>query len=163
MRGWGASSKGQSRFLHLEPGSRKRLLLVGDEPWLYVGHWWQGAMRPCGGEGCRLCELGCGRQVRMALEVALLPGGELRCWEFGPGVAERIRAALGWAERVGGLAVEVWRQGGARGQVMVEHTAEAEAEGAVLLGSSAGGLEGLRKELDAEVVLRAWWDANGWL
>lgn len=163
MRGWGASRQGQSRFLHVEEGQRVAVMFVGDEPWLYVGHWWHGTMRPCAGEECRLCELGCGRQVRMAIEVAELPGGELKCWEFGPAVGERIRAALGWAEQVGGMCVEVWRQGGKRGQVQVEHTRAAEEAGAVLLEASGGGLAALRAGLDVAAVLRGWWDANGWL
>lgn len=161
MRGWGGSSGGANRFLSIPPGGERRVVALADEPFIYVGHWWQGSMRPCAGEDCRMCGLGVGRQMRYVLEVVEVGTWRLWVWEFTAGTARRITEAVG-LDKVAGLGFRVRRAGHAKGQMEVEYDPEGEAEAVARYGPGEGWIEELRGEIRAEEVLASWWASQGW-
>ncbi len=163
MRGWATATSGAGRFLHIPRGQGVGVIPVRGEPWCYVGHWADGAMRPCRAEECLLCQAGVGTQVRLVLEVVRVPGWEVRVWEFGRGVGSRLREAAGGVEDVAGLGFRVVRQGAGRGQLVPEYAPELEAVALAHYGGNPSWWQDLRGELDAEAVLREWWNAQGWV
>lgn len=161
MRGWGASSGGGNRFLSVAPGGERRIVALADEPFLYVGHWFQGAMRPCAGDECRMCGLGVGRQMRYVLECVEVGTWRLCVWEFTAGTARRITEAVG-VEKVAGLGFRVRRSGHSKGMLDVEYDPDAELEAVQRYGLGEGWVEELRGEIRAEEVLAGWWASQGW-
>lgn len=93
--GWGPAGPAEGVFLRVPPGERRLVVVLAEEPFNYGGHWWRGQMRPCTGEGCRLCAVGVGRQVRQVLEVWSCAAAGVQCWEFGMRVGKELRELLG--------------------------------------------------------------------
>ena len=99
------------RWIHPQPKSCLILGIISSEVAWYVGHFYGGRMRRCKGEGCELCQIEIGRQVRYLLHVAELATKQQGIWEFGPGSAEKIQT---YTEELGflkGIILEVARTG----------------------------------------------------
>lgn len=163
MRGWGPAISAGGKWLHVARGQVVGVVCLAGEPWCYVGHWVDGAMRPCKGEECKLCEAGVGSQTRMCLEVMRVPGGETLVWEFGAATARKLREAAGGCPDIGGFGFRVSRQGAGRGQLVVEYAPEVEVVARQQYGGRGDWWEDARGDCDAEAIMRQWWHCQGWV
>lgn len=83
------------------------LVMLGDQPVWYLGHYVGGRMAACVGSGCDYCATGIGSQVRFCMSCAEVATRRTGLIEFGKGNGEMIGD---WARRQGtlrGLVIEV--------------------------------------------------------
>ena len=107
--GWELSAEAEQaqafHWFRVSPRAALEVAVLSDAPVWYTGHFVEGRMWPCAGEGCRLCAEGIGTQVRFVLAVCELSTRRVGLLEMG---------------RSNGLAVRDWcgRNGGLKGMVL---------------------------------------------
>lgn len=82
---------GEFGWLHFFGVETREVVIVSPGPSWYVGHWYGGRMRPCGGEKCAYCDQGVGRQRRWLCWVYELECRSNYVWEFGDTVCALLR------------------------------------------------------------------------
>lgn len=112
--------KPKFQWLHIRPGEAVRLILGDKLPLWYKAHWYEGRMQPCGGEECRLCGAGVGRQRRWVFSVALAGQRKPYLWEVSESLAQEIRAIGEQQGTLTDLQLRVSREGsGSKGRIDV--------------------------------------------
>lgn len=87
-------------WFHVGPSGVLQLVLLGNQPGWYVGHFDRGRMRQCGRGDCDLCRKGVGAQLRYVLPAAELVTRRSGLMEVGKGVGLLVRD---WAISRGGM------------------------------------------------------------
>jgi hypothetical protein len=101
-------------WFKVKPGRPVVLGILSVVPVWYVGHFHQKRMRRCSGDGCELCALGIGGQVRYLFGCVEPATGILGVMEVGKSVGLQLRD---WAARRGsmrGMLVEFCKATGAK-------------------------------------------------
>lgn len=124
-RGWEIPSEDQVysdfHWFHVPARGSLVLVVVGESVVTYVGHYVDGRMWPCVGDGCELCGRGLGRQARFVFPVAEPLSRRVGLLELGRGNGLQLRD---WAGRNGGLkglSFEVGKEGTSRQSRTVIH------------------------------------------
>lgn len=109
------------KWLHIRSGDYVRVLLSDKLPLWYKAHWYEGRMQPCGGDGCRLCDAGVGRQRRWVFAVAKMPEMKPFLWEVSEALAQEVRQIIERHETQKDLQLTVRREAsGPKGRMTVE-------------------------------------------
>lgn len=93
-------------WFHIKPGCSLVLLLVGDRPIWYVGHFVGGRMRPCDGVECRECAEGIGRQIRYVFQVVEPGSRRGGCIEVSKSVALQVQDWVAHRGQMAGTMIE---------------------------------------------------------
>lgn len=91
-------------------------------PLWYYAHWHQGRMRPCSGEGCRMCDAGVGKQRRWVFAITMAYEHQAYFWEVSDAAGDRVRELM---EKYGQLVDQIMHvtrdNGGPKGRINISH------------------------------------------
>jgi hypothetical protein len=79
-------------WFHVAPGRALVLCVLSTSPVWYVGHFENGRMGKCSGDGCPSCARGVGKQIRYVLSVVDVSTHQLGVIELSQSVADLVRA-----------------------------------------------------------------------
>lgn len=102
--GWdvpeGVETESRFHWFEVNPGRGLDLVVLSEEPYCYVGHFYEKRMWPCTAPHCGVCEDGIGRQVRLVFVVACTTTRRVGLIEISDSVGRLIRD---WVPRHEGL------------------------------------------------------------
>lgn len=87
-------------WFKVRPGKSLRVGVLSVKPLWYVGHFQDGRMRKCPGEGCELCRVGLGSQLRYVFGAWDCEAEVCGIMEISKSIAQLIQS---WVARNGGF------------------------------------------------------------
>jgi len=109
--GWSPPSEVRDRvnfhWFHVVPGTSLVVMFLSLRPVWFVGHFSQGRMLRCTGDGCRRCEMGIGRQIRYIISAVELGTKRIGVIEISESVSRLIQQWAAANEGARGLIVEM--------------------------------------------------------
>lgn len=96
-----------SAFHWFKIGSRSGLdcVILSEQPYWYVGHFYGNRMWPCQAPGCQVCEEGVGRQIRFCFAVVERTTRRVGLLEVSDSVGQLIRSWIARNEGLRGMHV----------------------------------------------------------
>ncbi len=91
-------------FLHIPAKSGRQLIVLRDEPFIYIGHFLRSGMKPCTGEHltCRYCIAGFGRKERFVFSMMDARTKEIGIFEVSDTTGLQVLRKMDeWSERFG--------------------------------------------------------------
>jgi len=96
----------QFHWFHVYPGKALLLCFLSPAALWYVGHYEGGRMRLCIGEGCELCEKGCGKQIRYVVSAVEVTTRKVGVIEVGESIALTLKDLCSRNGGLRGMIVE---------------------------------------------------------